>query len=145
MKKYVLLKTVRDKSGNVYYARSTPYMEGELPQEFVNPLTVKVIEDDTQQVVFKQLSEQPEVRLINEPTTITNSLIPKISETTPTVIDKLNINELPLDTLKNIKGIGEKTASLIVSNRPYLNTQELTAKVKAPLGKNWEDFNFSFQ
>ena len=144
MKKYLLLNTVRDKSGDVYYARTAPYMEGELPQECINPLNVRVIEDNTQQVIFTQLSQELEVRQLSEPTTITTTLIPKFVET-PTVVDKVNVNEVSLDSLKDIKGIGEKTATLIVSNRPYLTVQELTAKVKTPLGKSWEDFNFSFQ
>lgn len=144
MKKYLLLNTVRDKSGNVYYARTAPYVEGELPKECINPLNVKVIEDDTQQVIFKSSSQEQEVRQLNEPTTITTNLVPKFVDS-PTVVDKINVNEVSLDSIKSLKGIGEKTATLLVSNRPYSNVQELTSKVKPPLGKSWEEFNFSFQ
>ena len=144
MKKYLLLNTVRDKSGNVYFARTAPYAEGELPKECINPLNVKVIEDETQQAIFKQVSQDLDIRNLTETATITTNLTPKFVEA-PTVVDKVNVNEVSLDSLKDIKGIGEKTATLVVSNRPYLTVQELAAKVKPPMGKNWEEFNFSFQ
>jgi hypothetical protein len=144
MKKYLLLKTIRTKDGNMLYARATPYMEGEIPKEFINPLNVTIIDDETQAVVFKQTSYEPEVRQINTPTETTTTYTPKFLNDVPEVISKVDINTLTLEQAKEIKGIGEKTASLLVTNKPYKDLVELTTKVKPPTGKSWSDFNFMF-
>ena len=128
----------------MFYARATPYMEGEIPQEFINPLNVKVIDDDTQAVVFKQISQDVEVRNINEPVENTTTFIPKFLNTEPTVVSKLNINTMSVEEIKEIKGIGDKTAGLLATNKPYTDLVDLTNKVKPPTGKSWADFNFMF-
>jgi hypothetical protein len=144
MKKYLLLKTIRTKDGNMFYARATPYMEGEIPKEFINPLTVMVIDDDTQAVIFKQTSEQPEVRNINQPNETVTTFTPKFLNTEPTVVSKLNINTMSVEQIKEIKGIGEKTATMLATNKPYTDIVNLTNKVKPPTGKSWAEFNFMF-
>jgi hypothetical protein len=144
MKKYVLLKNIITKDGNMLFARTTPYMEGEIPKEFINPLNVRVVEDDTQAVVYIQTSMDSAVNHLNPPDNTTN-LTPKFYDSEKlTIVQKLDINSLTLDQLKELKGIGEKTAVQLVSSRPYKDLAELSIKVKPPTGKTWEDFNFMF-
>ena len=128
----------------MFYARATPYMEGEIPKEFINPLNVIVIDDDTQAVVFKQTSHDVEVRQINEPVETTTTFTPKFFNTEPTVVSKVNINSMSVEQIKEIRGIGDKTASLLATHKPYTDLVDLTTKVKPPTGKSWADFNFMF-
>jgi len=144
MKKYKLLNNIITKDGNMVFARQKPYEEGEIPKEFINPLNVIVIDDDTQAVVYKQTSIDNTVNHLNPPDNTTN-LAPKFYDPTKlTVVQKVDINTLTLDQLKELKGIGDKTAVQLVSSRPYKDLAELTTKVKPPTGKTWEDFNFMF-
>lgn len=144
MKKYRLLKNIITKERNLLYARQALYMEGEIPQEFINPLNVIVVEDDTQAVVSKQTNAVDETHYLtgqDGQTTLTTKFYdPNNVE----VVDKLNVNSLSLDQLKEIKGIGDKTAVQLVTNRPYTDIADLTIKVKPPTGKTWEEFNFMF-
>jgi len=143
MKKYFLLRNIITKDGNLLFARTAPYMEGEIPKEFINPLNVQVIED-SQAIVYTQTSIDNAVNHLNPPNDVT-SLTPKFYDPEKlTIVQKLDINTLTLDQLKELKGIGEKTAVQLVSSRPYKDLAELTTKVKPPTGKTWEDFNFMF-
>lgn len=144
MKKYVLLRNIITKDGNLLFARTAPYMEGEIPKEFINPLNVQVINDDTQTVIYNQTSVDNTVNHLNPTDNVTN-LTPKFYDPEKlTIVQKLDINSLTLDQLKELKGIGEKTAVQLVSSRPYKDLADLTTKVKPPTGKTWEDFNFMF-
>lgn len=144
MKKYVLLRNIITKDGNLLFARTAPYMEGEIPKEFINPLNVQVINDETQTVIYNQTSVDNTVNHLNPPDNVTN-LTPKFYDPEKlTIVQKLDINSLTLDQLKELKGIGEKTAVQLVSSRPYKDLADLTIKVKPPTGKTWEDFNFMF-
>jgi hypothetical protein len=143
MAKYILLETFVDRQGNLYNARSTPYEEGELPDSVTkNPLKVRKILD-TQVAVYT--SKSIETNIINLNTSDTpNVLVPKFLDPNPVIVDKVNINTASLEDIKNIKGIGEKTASLIIAERPFTDNTDLSTKVKPPLGKNWAEFNFIF-
>lgn len=144
MKKYVLLKNIVTKDGNLLFARTAPYMEGEIPKEFINPLNVQIINDETQTIIYNQTSVDNTVNHLNPPDNITN-LTPKFYDPEKlTVVQKLDINSLTLDQLKELKGIGEKTAVQLLGNKPYKDLADLTIKVKPPTGKTWEDFNFMF-
>jgi len=144
MKKYVLLRNIITKDGNLLFARTAPYMEGEIPKEFINPLNVQVINDETQVVLYNQTSVDNTINHLNPPDNVTN-LTPKFYDPEKlTVVQKLDINSLTLDQFKELKGIGEKTAVQLVSSRPYKDLADLTIKVKPPTGKTWEDFNFMF-
>lgn len=144
MKKYVLLRNIITKDGNLLFARTAPYMEGEIPKEFINPLNVQVINDNTQTVIYNQTSVDNTVNHLNPTDNVTN-LTPKFYDPEKlTIVQKLDINSLTLDQLKELKGIGEKTAVQLVSSRPYKDLADLTIKVKPPTGKTWEDFNFMF-
>lgn len=142
MTKYILLETFVDRSGNLYSARSTPYEEGELPESVTkNPLKVRKIEDN-QVAVFT--SKSTETTIINLNSEAPNLLVPKFLEPNPVIIDKVDINSASIEEIKSIKGIGDKTASLLFANRPYTDNLDLSRKVKPPLGKTWADFNFMF-
>lgn len=143
MKKYKLLKNILTKDGNMLFARQAYYTEGEIPKEFINPLNVIVVEE-TQTVVNKQTSVVDETHYLTGlegQTTLTAKFYdPNKVE----VVNKVNINTLTLEQLKEIKGIGDKTAVQLVTNKPYTDISDLTIKVKPPTGKTWEDFNFMF-
>lgn len=143
MKKYTLLKNIITKDKNILYARQAPYWEGEIPQEFINPLNVIVIEDDTQAVVYKQTNVVDKTNYLteNKDTTLAAKFYDPNSVE---VINKLDINTLTLEELQKIKGIGDKTAAQLVSNKPYTSLVDLTSKVKPPLGKTWADFHFKY-
>ena len=142
MTKYILLETFVDRSGNLYSARSTPYEEGELPEAVTkNPLKVKKIEDN-QVAVFT--SKSTETTIVNLNSETPNVLVPQFLEPNPVIVDKVDINSASIDQIKNIKGIGDKTASLLFANKPYTDNTDLSTKVKPPLGKTWMDFNFIF-
>jgi len=142
MKKYTLLKNLVTKEGNMIFARQALYMEGEIPKEFINPLNVIVVED-TQAVIHKQTNTPDETHYLTENDVTT--LTPKFYDPSKVeVIDKLNINSMSLDQLKVLKGIGEKIATQLITNRPYTDLTDLTTKVKPSPGKNWEEFNFMF-
>lgn len=144
MKKYTLLKNILTKDGNMLFARQAPYCEGEIPKEYINPLNVIVIEDTTQAVVYKQTSSLEETHYLTGQEGKT-TLTPKFYDPNKIeIINKLNINSLTLEELKEIKGIGDKTAVQLVTSRPYTDLIDLTTKVKPPTGKNWEEFNFMF-
>ena len=144
MKKYVLLKNIITKDGNMLFARTAPYMEGEIPKEFINPLNVETVEDNTQAVIYKLTSVDNTVNHLNPSGNITD-LTPKFYDPEKlTIVQKVDINTLTLDQLKEIKGIGEKTAVQLITSRPYKDLADLTTKVKPPTGKTWEDFNFMF-
>jgi hypothetical protein len=145
MKKYILHKTVRDPSGNLHWARTTPYDEGDLPANIVkNPTLVTVIDVDTHVSISKSVNPVQEVRHLNptqdNPIPLTSNFV----EATPVVVPRLDINTASLEDITSIKGIAEKTATLIVASRPYENVNELTTKVKPPLGKTWADFHFKY-
>lgn len=143
MVKYILLETFVDRSGNLYSARSTPYEEGELPDAVAkNPLKAKKIEDNQVAVFTSKSTETTVVNLNNSDTT--NLLVPKFLEPNPVIVDKVDINSASIEEIKAIKGIGDKTASLLFANRPYTDNSDLSIKVKPPLGKTWTDFNFMF-
>lgn len=144
MKKYVLLRNIITKDGNLLFARTAPYMEGEIPREFINPLNVQIINDETQVVLYNQTSIDNTINHLNPPNDVTN-LTPKFYDPEKlTIVQKLDINSLTLEQLKELKGIGEKTAVQLVSSRPYKDLADLIIKVKPPTGKTWEDFNFMF-
>lgn len=144
MKKHILLKNILTKEGNMLFARQTPYMEGEIPQEFINPLNVVTIEDNTEVAVYKETSITNEIHHLTEPQVTT--LTPKFYDPNKLeVISKLEINKMTLEQIKELKGIGEKIATQLVTNKPYSDLIDLTTKVKPPMGKSWEEFNFSFQ
>lgn len=143
MTKYILLETFVDRSGNLYSARSTPYEEGELPDTVAkNPLKARKIEDN-QVAVFTTKSTENTIVNLNNPDT-TELLVPKFLDPNPVIVDKVDINSATIDQIKSIKGIGDKTASLLFANKPYLDNSDLAIKVKPPLGKTWADFNFMF-
>lgn len=145
-KQYILHKTFRDSSGNFYFARTAPYYEGELPEKITkDPTKVTVIDVETQVAVSKPINNSPEVvhlnpNLDNAPVVIDSNFV----KGTPEIVSRLNVNTASLEELKNTKGIGEKTATLIISGRPYTDATELSTKVKPPFGKNWADFNFVY-
>lgn len=144
MKKHLLLKNILTKEGNMLFARKTPYMEGEIPKEFLTPLNVVTLDDDTQVAVYKETSVTDETFHLTEPQI--NTLTPKFFDPNKVeIISKLEINNMSLDQIKELKGIGEKIATQLVTNKPYSDLTDLTTKVKPPMGKTWEEFNFSFQ
>lgn len=144
MKKHLLLKNILTKEGNMLFARKTPYMEGEIPKEFLTPLNVVTLDDDTQVAVYKETSVTDETFHLTEPQI--NTLTPKFFDPNKVeIISKLEINTMSLDQIKELKGIGEKIATQLVTNKPYSDLTDLTTKVKPPMGKTWEEFNFSFQ
>ena len=143
MAKYILLETFVDRNGNLYNARSTPYEEGELPDSVTkNPLKTRTIQDN-QMAVFTSKSTEEKVINLNNPNT-PNVLVPKFLDPNPVIVDKVNVNVASLEDIKSIKGIGDKTASLIIAERPFTDNADLSTKVKPPLGKNWAEFNFIF-
>ena len=143
MKKYKLLKNIITKDRNMLYARQALYMEGEIPKEFINPLNVIVIEDDTQAVVSQQTNSSDETHHLTG--TDVNTLTTKFYDPNKVeVVNKLDINSMSLDQLKELKGVGEKIATQLVASKPYTDLTDLTTKVKPPTGKNWEEFNFMF-
>lgn len=144
MKKYILLKNILTKEGNMLFARKTAYMEGEIPKEFITPLNVISLEDDSQVAVYKETSITDDIYHLTEPQVTT--LTPKFYEPNKVeIISKLDVNNMTLEQIKELKGIGEKIATQLVTNKPYTDLTDLTTKVKPPMGKNWEEFNFSFQ
>jgi hypothetical protein len=144
MKKHLLLKNILTKEGNMLFARKTPYMEGEIPKEFLTPLNVVTLDDDTQVAVYKETSVTDETFHLTEPQI--NTLTPKFFDPNKVeIISKLEINNMNLDQIKELKGIGEKIATQLLTNKPYSDLTDLTTKVKPPMGKTWEEFNFSFQ
>lgn len=143
MKKYKLLKNILTKDGNMLFARQAYYTEGEIPKEFINPLNVIVVEE-TQTVVNKQTSNLDETHYLTEPDGKTTLTAKFYDPNTVEVVNKININTLTLEQLKEIKGIGDKTAVQLITNKPYTSVTDLTTKVKPPTGKNWEEFHFMF-
>lgn len=144
MKKHLLLKNILTKEGNMLFARKTPYMEGEIPKEFLTPLNVVTLDDDTQVAVYKETSVTDETFHLTE--SQINTLTPKFFDPNKVeIISKLEINNMSLDQIKELKGIGEKIATQLLTNKPYSDLTDLTTKVKPPMGKTWEEFNFSFQ
>jgi hypothetical protein len=145
MKKYILHKTVRDPSGNLHWARTTPYDEGDLPAKVVkDPTLVTVIDVETHVAVSKSVNPEQEVRHLNPTQDSPTPLVSSFVEPTPTIISRLDINTASLEDIKNIKGIAEKTATLIIASRPYESMADLNTKVKPPLGKTWADFHFKY-
>lgn len=143
MKKYILLKNILTKEGNMLFARKTAYMEGEIPKEFLTPLNVVSLDDDTQVAVYKETSVTDETFHLTEPQI--NTLTTKFFDPNKVeIISKLEINNMSLDQIKELKGIGDKIATQLVTNKPYSDLTDLTTKVKPPMGKTWEEFNFSF-
>lgn len=144
MKKYILLKNILTKEGNMLFARKTAYMEGEIPKEYLTPLNVISLEDDTQIAVYKETSVVDETFHLTEPQVTT--LTPKFYDPNKVeIVSKLDVNKMTLDQIKELKGIGDKIATQLVTNKPYTDLTDLTTKVKPPMGKTWEEFNFSFQ
>ena len=144
MKKYILLKNILTKEGNMLFASKTAYMEGEIPKEYLTPMNVVTIEDDTQVAVYKETSITDETYHLTEPQVTT--LTPRFYDPSKVeIISKLDVNRMTLEQIKELKGIGEKIATQLVTNKPYTDLTDLTTKVKPPMGKSWEEFNFSFQ
>lgn len=45
-----------------------------------------------------------------------------------TIEEKININKATLEELKELQGVGEEKAQMIIANRPYKNIHELLDK-----------------
>jgi len=145
MRQYILHKTFRDRTGNFYWARTAPYPEGELPENITkDPTKVSIIETDTHVAESVLITPVQEIRNLTPAAEHLIPLTPQFVEATPVITTKIDVNTASIEDIKNVKGIAEKTATLIVSNRPYESMADLTTRVKPPLGKTWSDFPFKY-
>lgn len=72
--------------------------------------------------------------------TINQTVTQNVNIDTRPHIDKININNCSFEALDTLRGIGEKKANLIISNRPYKDIYELRKVIGDTTFNNIKDF-----
>lgn len=146
MSKYILKKMFVDGDRNVYFPRTEPYDEHELPEKCrtnseycteVGGSKAIIIENIPQQV-----EETKEIKLVEYSKTKETNMTPKIQKIAE--VEKININTAPAEKIMDIKGIAEKLATKIVESREkdgiYTSIEDLNSRVPVSFGGNWEKY-----
>lgn len=150
MRYYILHKQFITNSGSIYWPRTKPYAETELPVMALTPkYSTLSHEDDTIAGYVSDVKEITDVSInISNPSKEYTIEVqkPTGNETKSSVIIEskdININKASLEDLLTLPGVTESVANRVLAakkeGRVFKNTLELDTDFKLPFGRTWKN------